>query len=99
MSKSPQAWRGSFSIGERRIPSPLCMQSCGSPEATPWPGPQCKTNNNGLYLVVWSGKAHLETPERVLEPAEVQAGEERANRGMVEGVNKEPQQKGQVFTA
>lgn len=36
MSKSPQAWRGSFSIGDRRIPSPLCVQSCGSPEATPW---------------------------------------------------------------
>lgn len=33
-SKSPQAWRGSFSLGGRRFPSPLCRQSRGSWEAS-----------------------------------------------------------------
>lgn len=77
MSKSPQAWRGSFSIRGRKILSPLCMQSYGSPEATPWPGPNSNISNNGLHLVFQSGKTHLE----VLEPAEVQAVEGKSKWG------------------
>lgn len=94
MSKSPQVWRGT---GERKIPSPLRMQRCDTPEATPWPGPKSKINPiryRGLYPVFWSGKAYLEIPERVLELAE---GQEPAGAWW-KGMTKEAPQKGQVFS-